>query len=52
MLLEAQISDKSLRDKLTPDYPVGCKRVIPTNDFFPTLERENVFLETESIIKI
>ena len=49
MLLEAQISDKSLRDKLTPDYPVGCKRVIPTNDFFPTLERDNVFLETESI---
>ena len=51
MLLDAQISDKSLREKLMPDYPVGCKRVIPTNDFFPTLERENVFLETESIIK-
>ena len=51
MLLDAQISDKSLREKLMPNYPVGCKRVIPTNDFFPTLERENVFLETESIIK-
>ncbi|MAV62524.1 MAG: hypothetical protein CML82_00755, partial [Rhodobiaceae bacterium] len=47
MLLDEQISDKSLRDKLTPDYPVGCKRVIPTNDFFPTLEKKNVFLETE-----
>ena len=51
MLLDEQISDKSLRDKLTPDYPVGCKRVIPTNDFFPTLEKKNVFLETESIVK-
>jgi cation diffusion facilitator CzcD-associated flavoprotein CzcO len=51
MLLDAQISDKSLRDKLMPDYPVGCKRVIPTNDFFPTLEKKNVFLQTESITK-
>ncbi|MDA9623530.1 NAD(P)/FAD-dependent oxidoreductase [Rhodobiaceae bacterium] len=49
MLLDAQISDELLRKKLTPNYPVGCKRVIPTNDFFPTLERENVFLETKSI---
>ena len=51
MLLDAQISDQSLRDKLTPNYPVGCKRVIPTNDFFPALERENVFLKTEQISK-
>ncbi|MDG1665438.1 MAG: NAD(P)/FAD-dependent oxidoreductase, partial [Hyphomicrobiales bacterium] len=51
MLLDAQISDKSLRDKLMPDYPVGCKMLIPTNDFFPTLEKKNVFLQTESITK-
>ena len=51
MLLDAQISDELLRKKLTPNYPVGCKRVIPTNDFFPTLERENVFLETKSIAR-
>src|SRR5262249_28868015 len=27
MHLEAQVSDPELRRKLTPDYPIGCKRV-------------------------
>jgi cation diffusion facilitator CzcD-associated flavoprotein CzcO len=49
MLLDEQISEESLKKKLTPDYPVGCKRVIPTNDFYPALERENVLLETNLI---
>ena len=28
----------------TPDYPVGCKRILITSDWFPTLRRENVDL--------
>jgi cation diffusion facilitator CzcD-associated flavoprotein CzcO len=38
-----------LREKLQPHYAVGCKRVIITDDYFPTFTRENVVLETTPI---
>lgn len=41
-----------LREKLLPRYAVGCKRVIITDDYFPTFTRENVELETASIQEI
>ncbi len=50
--LEAQIPDPELRRKLTPDYPVGCKRVLICDDFYPALMRDNVSLVTEGIEEI
>lgn len=50
--LEAQVADPALRAKLTPDYPVGCKRVLITDDFYPALQRPNVSLVTERIARI
>ena len=50
--LENQIADPELRSKLVPDYPIGCKRVLITDDFYPALTRENVTLETDPIEKI
>ena len=47
--LNAQVPDPDLRAKLTPDYPIGCRRILISDDYFPTLMRENVRLETESI---
>lgn len=41
-----------LREKLLPHYAVGCKRVIITDDYFPTFRRENVNLETTPIVEI
>jgi len=41
-----------LREKLQPHYAVGCKRVIITDDYFPTFTRENVVLETVPIQEI
>lgn len=41
-----------LREKLQPHYAVGCKRVIITDDYFPTFTRENVVLETLPIQEI
>ena len=43
---------KEFKKKLIPDYPIGCKRIIPTNDYFPALCKENVELETSLIEKI
>jgi cation diffusion facilitator CzcD-associated flavoprotein CzcO len=47
--LEAQVPDPELRAKLTPDYPIGCKRILITDDFYPALMRDNVTLETSGI---
>jgi len=41
-----------LREKLQPHYAVGCKRVIITDDYFPTFTMENVVLETTPIKEI
>jgi len=51
-ILERQVADPELRARLTPDYPPGCKRIIVSDDFLPTLERDNVALETDRIARI
>ena len=47
--LERTVNDPELRGKLTPDYPVGCKRVLLSDDFLPALLRDNVDLVTDSV---
>jgi len=47
--LAAQVTDPEMRARLTPTYEFGCKRVLISNDFYPTLARENVELITEPI---
>lgn len=52
-LMKAQLSDKpELWEKFFPNYPVGCKRVIITDDYFPAFNLDNVSLETRQISKI
>jgi cation diffusion facilitator CzcD-associated flavoprotein CzcO len=46
------VADPELRRKLTPDYPIGCKRVLFADDYYPALMRENVSLVTEGIERI
>ncbi len=50
--LEEQVNDPVLRKKLTPDYPIGCKRILYTDDYYPALMRPNVALETGAIARI
>ena len=40
--LRVQVKDKDLRRRLTPDYQIGCKRMLLTNKWFPALQRPNV----------
>ncbi len=44
-----QISDQNLRQKLTPSYEIGCKRVLISNEYYPALTQPHVELVTESI---
>jgi cation diffusion facilitator CzcD-associated flavoprotein CzcO len=47
--LEAQVPDPALRKVLWPDYPIGCKRIIIADTFYPALVRDNVSLVTDKI---
>ena len=50
--LARQVPDPELRAKLTPEYQLGCKRLLPSNDFYPALMHENVELVTERIVAV
>ena len=50
--LENQVRDPELRAKLTPSYILGCKRILPSNDWYPALQQDNVELVTEGIREI
>lgn len=41
-MLERQVPDPVLRRRLTPDYLIGCKRVILSSTLYPALCRANV----------
>ena len=46
--LNEQVKDPELRKKLTPDYPVGCRRILIADDYFPALQQDNVDLVTQA----
>lgn len=41
-MLENTVADPELRKRLTPETPLGCKRLVFSSDFIPTLTRPNV----------
>jgi len=47
--LRAQVSSPELREKLRPKFQFGCKRILVSDDYWATFERENVDLVTEPI---
>jgi len=47
--MESQVADEELRARCTPDYVVGCKRILFSNDWYPTLQLPSVELVTEPI---
>jgi cation diffusion facilitator CzcD-associated flavoprotein CzcO len=50
--LEQQVKDPELRRKLTPHFQFGCKRILVSDDYWATFERENVDLVTDRIVRI
>src|SRR3954452_7671015 len=47
--LDKHVADPALRDKLTPDYALGCKRILPSNRWYPAITKPNVDVVTEGI---
>jgi cation diffusion facilitator CzcD-associated flavoprotein CzcO len=52
MHMKQAISDPELREKLTPAYRIGCKRILPSNQWYPALAQPNVNVVTEGIAEI
>ena len=50
--LARRIKDPKMRTALTPNYQLGCKRVLVSDDFYPSLNRPNVELVTEAITEV
>lgn len=50
--LERRVKDPVLRAKLTPDYLLGCKRVLLSSDYYPALTQPNVDVVTTPIREI
>jgi cation diffusion facilitator CzcD-associated flavoprotein CzcO len=50
--LAKQVADPVLRDKLTPRYEIGCKRILMSDEYFPALQQPNATLVTDAIERI
>ncbi|OBK73630.1 4-hydroxyacetophenone monooxygenase [Mycobacterium sp. 1274761.0] len=50
--IRTEIKDPALRRKVTPNFRIGCKRMLIANDWYPTLDRDDVDLVTEGIREI
>lgn len=47
--IKRHIKDPELRKKVTPIYDIGCKRRLPSNDYYPSLTLPHVHLVTEGL---
>jgi cation diffusion facilitator CzcD-associated flavoprotein CzcO len=52
MHLRKHVKDRRLRAKLTPKYAIGCKRILLSEDWYPTITAPNAELVTERIERV
>jgi len=50
--LRHQVPDAELRERLTPDYRVGCKRILLSDDYYPALTSDNVTLVDGALVEV
>jgi cation diffusion facilitator CzcD-associated flavoprotein CzcO len=50
--LKSQVKDPELRRKLTPDYRLGCKRILGSEDYYPALTQPNAEVVTDGIARV
>ncbi|AWB92584.1 flavin-containing monooxygenase [Aeromicrobium chenweiae] len=50
--LGKHVTDPVLKAKLTPDYPIGCKRILFSNEFYPALAQPNVDVVTHGVTRV
>jgi cation diffusion facilitator CzcD-associated flavoprotein CzcO len=50
--LRHQVRDPALRARLVPDYPIGCKRLLFSNDWYPALDQLNVTVVNDPVAEV
>jgi cation diffusion facilitator CzcD-associated flavoprotein CzcO len=50
--MREHVKDPALRKKLTPRFTPGCKRLLPSNDYYPALAHDNVEVVTDGIAEV
>jgi cation diffusion facilitator CzcD-associated flavoprotein CzcO len=50
--LERAVPDPALRARLTPTDPMGCKRILQSNDWYPALQQPHVDVVTERVDRV
>jgi cation diffusion facilitator CzcD-associated flavoprotein CzcO len=50
--LRSHIKDAELRKKVTPDFVIGCKRILMANDYYPAIAKENVDVITHGVTEV
>jgi cation diffusion facilitator CzcD-associated flavoprotein CzcO len=50
--LRKSVPDAALRQKLTPDWTMGCKRILLSNEYLPALAQFNVEVVTDGIAEV
>jgi cation diffusion facilitator CzcD-associated flavoprotein CzcO len=50
--IRRSIKDPELVEKVTPDYTIGCKRILPSNSWYPALDRPNVDVVTSGVKEV
>ncbi len=50
--LRRQVPDPELRRRLTPDYVIGCKRVLLTKRWYPAVSSPNVDVVSEGLVEV
>jgi cation diffusion facilitator CzcD-associated flavoprotein CzcO len=50
--LDGQVKDPELRRKLRPSFAIGCKRILPSDEWYPALTQPNVDVVTDPIREV
>jgi cation diffusion facilitator CzcD-associated flavoprotein CzcO len=50
--IRRSIKDPALRDKVTPSYTIGCKRILISSDYLPSLDQPNIELITSGLSEV
>ncbi len=50
--LRRQVPDAALRAKLVPDYDIGCKRILFSNQWYPALAQPHVAVVTDAVAAV
>jgi cation diffusion facilitator CzcD-associated flavoprotein CzcO len=50
--LRRSVKDPALRARLTPDYTIGCKRILLSNTYYPALAQPNTEVVTAALAEV